>query len=610
MATKPVSGPDVPVIVLRHFHPTDHQAEWLPDASREVSANDIRARHEEANFVVLEEHAGRLDILPRTGYASESVRKMERPGANAPLPEVVPGVESYSSVTAHGEKGRPHHAGVVNVSEEQQFKSVMFGIRDGEPPAQMKAKVERMGGALIFNHPQWPYTEWFGNADKALDYQITAEEAQGYHGVEVFNDTLLPHEKAPVEVLKWTERNFFDRGLNPAVVSGTDDHGHSYVAERATYTVALAPRRDIKAVVAAIRAAKTYVTTDEKIELTDFAIDEHGLGSRPTLRTGTKHKVSLHLSGLLPSSTVQVIYNGKDLLEGKELGQRWPTKSTFKADIPFVVEPGKDGKHGHVYVRVLDPTGNLTLATSAIMFDAKTPEPADKPIKRDVDFDWLSKKAAQELHEKMLSDPARQSAEVVFLGDSITWGWTEKAADIWKKHFAKYQPLNLGIPGDQTQNMLWRLREGHALAGVNPKVVVVLAGVNNLLIGEHTPDETVNGIKAVIREIKEQAPEAKILLLGVLPAHAPTSPTRKAIRKTNKQLEELTRRAKKAGDTKDPALVGVEFLDLRDKLVDKHGAIAPATMGDGLHPEYRGYKAMGGAIAGKLRAMIKTDSER
>jgi len=49
----------------------------------------------------------------------------------------------------------------------------------------------------------------------------------------------------------------------------------------------------------------------------------------------------------------------------------------------------------------------------------------------------------------------------------------------WNKNFFGWNAADFGWGADKTQNILWRLDNGE-LDGVNPKVIVLLAGTNNV----------------------------------------------------------------------------------------------------------------------------------
>src|SRR4051794_16308595 len=110
-------------------------------------------------------------------------------------------------------------------------------------------------------------------------------------------------------------------------------------------------------------------------------------------------------------------------------------------------------------------------------------------------------------------EESKGAGDVIFLGDSITHGWEGQKA--WQEHFGSFKPVNLGIGGDQTGHVLWRITEGHELDQLKPKAAVIMIGTNN--IGGHTAPQIAGGIKAIVEELKRQKPEMKILVLGVFP---------------------------------------------------------------------------------------------
>ena len=100
--------------------------------------------------------------------------------------------------------------------------------------------------------------------------------------------------------------------------------------------------------------------------------------------------------------------------------------------------------------------------------------------------------------------------DLIFIGDSITQGWN---GNVWTEFYGKRTPLNYGIPGDSTQNVLFRLNyEG--LKTLKPKVAVILIGTNNT--GDPAA-EIAAGVKAVINKTLELFPDCKIILLDILP---------------------------------------------------------------------------------------------
>ena len=111
------------------------------------------------------------------------------------------------------------------------------------------------------------------------------------------------------------------------------------------------------------------------------------------------------------------------------------------------------------------------------------------------------------------------------LGNSITQGWggTRKQVSYKPGKPAMDQVLgegnweSAGISGDRTQHLLWRIRYGN-YNRCTPEFVVIAIGINNLVVGQDTPEDTAAGIIAVTEEACRQFPDSKIVLLGLFPS--------------------------------------------------------------------------------------------
>lgn len=104
---------------------------------------------------------------------------------------------------------------------------------------------------------------------------------------------------------------------------------------------------------------------------------------------------------------------------------------------------------------------------------------------------------------------------VALLGDSLTYGWLTEAPGAYRAAFAPHDVHNFGVPGDETRDVLRRLRAGD-LDACRPAWVVLLAGTNDLGSGA-TVAETVAGIRACADEIGARYPRASLTVVGILP---------------------------------------------------------------------------------------------
>jgi hypothetical protein len=68
---------------------------------------------------------------------------------------------------------------------------------------------------------------------------------------------------------------------------------------------------------------------------------------------------------------------------------------------------------------------------------------------------------------------------VIFIGDSITQGWEGSGKEVWSTYYAKRNAVNLGISGDRTQHVLWRLDHGN-IDGLQPKTPMATSAWHSL----------------------------------------------------------------------------------------------------------------------------------
>lgn len=144
---------------------------------------------------------------------------------------------------------------------------------------------------------------------------------------------------------------------------------------------------------------------------------------------------------------------------------------------------------------------------------------ATVPIGR-MNLPWWRERFELTLREAK-ADPA---ARVVWLGDSITEYWQragghgyDDVLPVWNRYYAPYDALDFGFIGDTTSSLIWRLDHGE-VAGLHPRLAIVLIGANNFGATHWDTAMTVPGIEAVVTDTHRHLPEAHILLLGVLPS--------------------------------------------------------------------------------------------
>ena len=186
-------------------------------------------------------------------------------------------------------------------------------------------------------------------------------------------------------------------------------------------------------------------------------------------------------------------------------------------------------------------------------------------------------------HEHMVEKAKQGGIDIFFVGDSITrhWGEAQSKDNLanWNTNFFGWNAADFGWGGDKTQNILWRLENGE-LDGVNPKVIVLLAGINNVGTqpgGDAKVEDITRGIKAIIDVCQTKAPNATIILTAIFPRNDNMA----VIPEINKINDNLAQFA----DGKK-----IRFLNVNDKLADKDGKLFDGMFKDKLHPTVKGYQ--------------------
>ncbi len=188
-----------------------------------------------------------------------------------------------------------------------------------------------------------------------------------------------------------------------------------------------------------------------------------------------------------------------------------------------------------------------------------------------------------------------RSAKIVFLGDSITDFWRKAGKAVWDERIAPLDAVNFGISGDKTENLLWRLDSGNLSGKMSPKLVVLMIGTNNW---QDKPEDTAQGIKAILEKIREKQPKAKILLLAVFPRGANQADPK---RQVNEKLNALIK--KFAEGTRNQ----IYWLDINRVFLEKskNKTLTKEIMPDLLHPSEEGYRRWADAIVPELKKLSK-----
>jgi len=224
----------------------------------------------------------------------------------------------------------------------------------------------------------------------------------------------------------------------------------------------------------------------------------------------------------------------------------------------------------------------LLSATVTHAQETATLHDAVKPVPRT--GGWMTR------HNAMNERVAKGNVDLVFIGDSITQGWEGSGKNVWAKFYGNRNAVNLGIGGDRTQHVIWRLDNGN-LEGIAPKAAVIMIGTNNS--GSNTPEEIADGVTAIVHQIREKSPTTKILLLATFPRGATPDDKKRQVNEASNAIV-----AKLAADDH------VTYLDIGPKFLGEDGSLSKEIMPDLLHLSEKGYTIWADSIEAELAKLL------
>ena len=249
-----------------------------------------------------------------------------------------------------------------------------------------------------------------------------------------------------------------------------------------------------------------------------------------------------------------------------------------------------------IHVRILDHGG------VAIHDWSDPPRPCiatnSMPLSTSPKHDWW----ASHLYRVNQVKTAPRTPDFVLLGDSIFHYWdAERNQASWKKFFsgegdAPYFGINLGIQGDRTESLIWRVQNGlFPTNATPPKAAFVLIGTNNTAnrrIEKESPDDTAAGVAAIVEQVKAATQgKTKIIVYGLLPRGKGVSDP---IGIRNEYANRIIRRI---ADNKT-----VFYRDIGGKFLNNDGTVNLELLDDGLHSGPKGFDVIAEDILAALKA--------
>jgi lysophospholipase L1-like esterase len=245
----------------------------------------------------------------------------------------------------------------------------------------------------------------------------------------------------------------------------------------------------------------------------------------------------------------------------------------------------------HTYFHFTLITVILTGLLSDMGYARAVAHSAVTPVARSEAATWMER---FEQHKRALDQlVSAGQPHVVFLGDSITESWQWEGSRVWDTQFGLPDHLALGLGGDRTEHLIWRLQNGYLdrLVKFPPQVIVLLIGTNNVWV--NTEREIADGILRIVDLLRERLPQSRLVVTGILPYGAEPNKWRDRNDAANRivALQLKTRK-------------GTDWLELNSQFLDDRGHMQTYLTTDFLHLSHEGYALW----AEELKKHIATSS--
>jgi lysophospholipase L1-like esterase len=199
-----------------------------------------------------------------------------------------------------------------------------------------------------------------------------------------------------------------------------------------------------------------------------------------------------------------------------------------------------------------------------------------------------------------LPAPTKNQKRVVFMGDSITYYWSEPG---WGGFFPGKPYINRGISGQTTPQMLVRLRPD--VIALHPRVAIILAGTNDIAgnTGPMTLEETEGNLASMAELV--HAHGIRTVFASLLPVSnygrgRDGKPLVQTEDRPSERILELNAWIRRYASENR-----YTYLDYFSAMVDGRGMLKSELSDDGLHPNARGYAVMAPLAEQAIQSALK-----
>ncbi|EFN50813.1 hypothetical protein CHLNCDRAFT_55501 [Chlorella variabilis] len=261
---------------------------------------------------------------------------------------------------------------------------------------------------------------------------------------------------------------------------------------------------------------------------------------------------------------------------------------------------------GGLFTVLLCLVMRMYVVRKAEVLSQQPPAEVLQPTSRAAEPQWAA------FHDTLAGEVSAAKAaggvlDIVFYGDSISESFRGSVAGTvvegysgnmaaWREMMGTRRAMVLGIAGDQTMHLLWRLRNGEGPKGLNSKIVTAMIGTNDMIYLTFLyPDDDQRVIAAIVskvqrcvRELQQQSPQASIVLFGLLPLQRtrtdwPHAEYNGKVAATNQQLQAFVQQQ---GSEE------LKFKDCGGDFLLANATVDLRLMPDGIHPAGDGARVL------------------
>ena len=223
---------------------------------------------------------------------------------------------------------------------------------------------------------------------------------------------------------------------------------------------------------------------------------------------------------------------------------------------------------------------------------------AQRPNSAVIPAHHLDKNGWKERHEHIIERVKSSDPQLIMIGNSITHNLDKPDRKIfWDQYLNDLDAVNMGISGDRTENVIWRLQNG-LLNEINPQVATLLIGTNNTdgnnYLEISTPEELAAGIWKICSILRQQLPDIEIVLLGILPYGYKANHRDEINKATNIIISKFPKKDDK-----------INYYDLGYLFLTEDGRVNNKLMPDYLHPNMEGEKLIFETLARVISKLLE-----